>query len=184
MWFIVCDKREDTHRVPVPADSLAQWEMSADMLGRFVAGGLSLRWKGHKPEGKDVLEIGMAGKGKRRRMLSLRMEGRLRLAAGSTELDLSRVLHFRDGSYQLEASVVQRWLNAAKDEEDPYSASRIRSEARKLDTRKQDKVLQRAYRTLKRQKPGMSDVWYARQIAKSDLGGGLSPDTIRKRMKE
>ena len=87
--FIVCDKRGDTHRVPVPADSLAQWEMSADMLGRFVAGRLSLRWKGRKPEGRDVLEVGIAGKGKQRRMLSLRMEGRLRLVAGSSELDLS-----------------------------------------------------------------------------------------------
>ena len=183
-WSIVCDKRRDTHRVLVPADSLAQWEMSTDMLGRFVAGQLSLRWKGSKPEGRDVLEIGIAGKGKQRRMLSLRMEGRLRFAAGSSELDFSRILRFRDGSYELEESVVQRWLNAAKDEEAPLSASRIRSEARKLDTQKQDKVLQSAYRTLKRKKPGMSDVWYAGRIAKSEAGGGLSPGSIRNRMKK
>ena len=168
----------------MPADSLAQWETSAEMLGRFVAEGLSLQWRGWKPEGKDVVEMEVAGKGKQRRMLSLRIEGQLKLVAGSSELAFSRVLRFREGSYELEKSVVRRWLDAAKDEETPYSASRIRSEARKLDTRKKDRVWQRAYRTLKRQKPGMSDVWYARQIANSDLGGGLSPDTIRKRMKK
>ena len=182
--FIVCDKREDTHRVPVPADSLAQWEMSADMLGRFVAGRLSLRWKGRKPEGKDVLEIGIAGKGKQRRMLSLRMEGQLRLVAGSSELDFSRVLRFREGSYELEESVVRRWLNAAKDEEAPYSASRIRSEARKLDTQKKYRVWQKAYRVLRREKPGMTGVWYSRRIARSDLGAGHRPETIRKNMKK
>ena len=181
--FIVCDKREDTHRVPVPADSLARWEMSADMLGRFVADRLSRRWKGRKPEGKDMLEIGIAGKGKQRRMLSLRLKRELRLAAGSSELNFSSILRFRDGSYRLEESVVHRWLDAAT-EESPITATQVRYESRKLDTRKKHLLLQKVYRALKRERPGMSDVWYARQIAKSDLGGGLSPDTIRKRMKK
>lgn len=181
--FIVCDKREDTHRVPVPADSLARWEMSADMLGRFVADRLSRRWKGRKPEGKDVLEIGIAGKGKQRRMLSLRLKRELRLAAGSSELNFSSILRFRDGSYGLEESVVHRWLDAAT-EESAITATQVRYESRKLDTRKKNLLLQKVYRALKRERPGMSDVWYARQIAKSDLGGGLSPDTIRKRMKK
>ena len=78
---------------------------------------------------------------------------------------------------------IRRWLDVAA-EESPLPASRIRREARKLDTRKKDKTLQKAYRALKRQRPGMSDVWYARQIARSDLGGGLSPGSIRKRMKK
>ena len=181
--FIVCDKRGDTHRVPVPGDRLAQWEMSADMLGRFVAEGLSLRWKGPKPEGKDVLEIGIAGKGKRRRMLSLRFEGELALAAGSSALPLSQVLRFGEGGYRIDNRRIRRWLDVAA-ETPTLSASRIRREARKLDTQKQDRILQRAYRSLKRERPGRPDVWYARQIARSEAGAGLSPETIRKRMKK
>ena len=180
--YIVCDKRGDTHRVPVSTDRLAQWETSAERLGRFVADGLSLRWKGREAEGGRVLEIGIAG-GKHRRMLSLRFTMELRLAAGSSELNFSSILRFRDGSYGLEESVVQRWLDAAT-EESPITATQVRYESRKLDTRKKHLLLQKVYRALKRERPGMSDVWYARQIAKSDLGGGLSPDTIRKRMKK
>jgi len=37
---------------------------------------------------------------------------------------------------------------------------------------------------LRREKPGMTDVWYSRQIARSGLGGGHRPDTIRKNMKK
>ena len=143
--FIVCDKREDTHRVPVPADSLARWEMSADMVGRFVADRLSRRWKGRKPEGKDVLEIGIAGKGKQRRMLSQRLKRELRLAAGSSELNFSGILRFRDGSYRLEESVVHRWLDGAT-EESPITATQVRYESRKLDTRKKNFLLQKACR--------------------------------------
>ena len=180
--FIVCDKRGDTHRVPVFMDRLAQWETSAERLGRFVADGLSLRWKGREAEGGRVLEIGIAG-GKHRRMLRLRLMRELRLAAGSSELNFSSILRFRDGSYGLEESVVHRWLDAAT-EESPITATQVRYESRKLDTRKKSLLLQKAYRALKRERPGMSDVWYARQIARSDVGGGLSPDTIRKRMKK
>ena len=43
--WVVCDKRSDINRVPVSADRLAQWRTSADTLGRFVADGLSLRWR-------------------------------------------------------------------------------------------------------------------------------------------
>ena len=105
------------------------------------------------------------------------------MAAGSSELNFSSILRFRDGSYGLEESVVHRWLDAAT-EESPITATQVRYESRKLDTRKKSLLLQKAYRALKRERPGMSDVWYARQIARSDVGGGLSPDTIRKRMKK
>ena len=43
--WVVCDKRGDINRVPVPVDRLAQWRTSADMLGRFIADGLAVRWR-------------------------------------------------------------------------------------------------------------------------------------------
>ena len=39
-------------------------------------------------------------------------------------------------------------------------------------------------RKLERERPGISGVWSSRQIAKRDLAGGLSPETVRKRMKK
>ena len=40
----------------------------------------------------------------------------------------------------------------------------------------------RAIRALKQQRPRMSDVWYARQIAKQAVAAGCHASTIRKHM--
>ena len=84
----------------------------------------------------------------------------------------------------MEKTRIRRWMGASAAQEGPTKASQVRREARKLDTQERHKTLQKAYRTLKREKPGMSDVWYSQQIARSDLGGGLRPGTIRKNMKK
>ena len=99
-------------------------------------------------------------------------------------LALSEVLRYGEGGYRLDNTRIRRWMEASAAQEGPIKASQVRREARKLDTQERHKTLQKAYRTLKREKPGMSDVWYARQIARSDLGGGLRPGTIRKNMKK
>jgi hypothetical protein len=41
----------------------------------------------------------------------------------------------------------------------------------------------KAYRELRREKPGKSDVWYSQQIAKSDIAKDRDAETIRKQMK-
>ena len=184
LHWVVCDKRGDINRVPVSVDRLPQWRTSADTLGRAVADGLSLRWRGRRAEGGRVLEIGTAGGGTQRRGLNLRFEGELALAAGSGRLALSEVLRFGEGGYRLGKTRIRRWMEASAAQEGPIKASQVRREARKLDTQERHKTLQKAYQTLKREKPGMSDVWYSQQIARSDLGGGLRPGTIRKNMKK
>ncbi len=182
--WVVCDKRGDVNRVPVGVDRLAQWRTSADILGRVIADGLSLHWSGLEAEGGRLLEIGMASAGKRHRMLNLRLEGESALAAGSSALPLSEVLRFGEGGYWMDNTRIRRWLETSAAQEGPIKASQVMREARKLDTRKRHKILQKAYLALKREKPGMSDVWYSQQIARSDLGGGLRPGTIRKNMKK
>ena len=184
MPWVVCDKRGDINRVPVAVDRLAQWRTSADILGRAVAGGLSLQWRGFEAQEGRVVEIGLAPAGNRRRMLKLRFEGGLALAAGSSVLPLPEVLRFGEGAYRMDGTRVRRWLKVAKDEEASYSAGRIRREARKLDTRKKHQGWQRAYRVLRRERPGMTGVWYSRRIARSGLGAGHRPETIRRNMKK
>jgi hypothetical protein len=67
---------------------------------------------------------------------------------------------------------------------DRYLPSTARREARKLDTQMQYQGWQKAYRALKRKRSGMSDVWYAQQIAKTDNPNKRSADTIREHMKK
>ena len=182
--FILCDKRGDINRVPVSADRLTHWQTDADSLVRFIAGALSLSRSGQRPQEGNELEAGMVCGRSRGRVVGLRMEEELKLVAGSSELPFSEVLRFREDRYGLKEMLIHDWMERATDEDAPYSASRIRNEARKLDTRKRDRVWQKAYRSLKRERPDRPDIWYARQIARSGLGSGLSPETIRKRMKK
>lgn len=184
MPWVVCDKRGDINRVPVSLDRLVQWRTSGDILGRFIADGVSLRWRGWKAEDHGELEIGMFTGEKPGRMLKLRIEGKPAFVTGTGALALSKVLFFRGRGFGLEGTGIRRWMDATATEKHPIPASRVRYESRKLDTHKKDHRLQRIYRALKREKPGRPDVWYARQIARSGQGGGLSPETIRKRMKK
>ena len=182
--WVVCDKRGDINRVPVSADRLAQWRTSADILGRFIADGLSLRWRGWKVEDHGEMEVGMVTGEKPGKMLKLRIEGELAFVTRTSALALPKVLLFREGGYRLDGTRFRRWVDATAADERPITSSHIRREARKLDTQKKHKEWQKAYRVLRREKPGMTDVWYSRQIAKSDVGGGHRPDTIRKNMKK
>ena len=184
MPWVVCDKRSDINRLPVSTDRLAQWRTSSDILGQFFADGLSLRWRRRRAEDKGAMEIVMATGGKHSRKLNLRVEGEPAFVARTGVLALSKVLFFREGGYRLDGTRFRRWVDATAADERPVTSSHIRREARKLDTQKKYKDWQNAYRVLKREKPGMTDVWYSRQIARSDLGGGHRPDTIRKNMKK
>ena len=182
--FILCDRREDVNRVWISKDRLAQWRTSAGILARFIADGLSIPWKEKRFGEKGVFEIGKIAGDRRWQVLCLRTEGELRLVAGSNTRALTEVLRFREGRYQVDETLVHGLVNAPNAVEERYSASQIRRSARSLEIRERDKALQRVYQKLKRDRPDMSDVWYSRQIARRNLGSGLSAETIRKRMKE
>jgi hypothetical protein len=60
----------------------------------------------------------------------------------------------------------------------------VRREARKLQTKTIHTKWQQEYRHLTKIRPGMSDLWYSRQIAKGPIANGRRPETIRKHMKK
>ena len=62
-------------------------------------------------------------------------------------------------------------------------ASTVRRDARKLDTQDMYKHGQKAYRVAAKERPNMSDTWYAQQIAKKDIARRRGVETIRKHMK-
>ena len=99
-------------------------------------------WKGFESaEGGREVEIGVTSAGNRRRMLKLRFEGELALAAGSSALPLSEFLRFGEGGYRMDSTRIRRWLETSAAQEGSIKASQVRREARKLDSQERHKIL-------------------------------------------
>ena len=182
--FIVCDKRDDINRVPIPAERLAQWQCSSDLVCKFIATSLNLRQSVKKANDEGRWEIGMVSGDKRKQMLCLEVTDGLTLIAGNSKVPLSEFVEFQGGAYTLDDGQIRHLVDSATAADDRYTPSNARREARKLDTQAKYESWRKEYRALQKRRPGMSDVWYSKQIAKSDVAQGLDAETIRKRMKK
>lgn len=116
-------------------------------------------------------------------MLCLKTNGSLELLAGSNSVPLSELLQFGTRGYSIDATSVQQLADTASTGDSHYTPSNARQEARKLETQSLYQSWRKAYRELKQRRPGMSDVWYSQQIAKSSSASGRNAETIRKHMK-
>lgn len=182
--FIVCDKRSDINRVPVPGEQLIQWQSTIDAVCGFVADSLALRRSDKRGfASADVLEIGVARGAKRSQMLCLRTGVELALLAGSNALPLADVVEYRSGAYALDSTRVRQLVDATTTADSRYTPSNAKREARKLDTQAMYKDWQKAYRELTRKRPNMAATWYSQQIAKMAISQGREPDTIKKNMR-
>ena len=182
--FIVCDKRSDINRVPVPSGRLIQWQCNADLVSRFVASSLGLRSPARLTDRTERIEIGIVHGDKHSQMLCLETPGTLILVVGNSKVPLADLIEFHKGAYTLDATPIQRLANSAITADNRYTPSNARREARKLNTQAMYKSWQKECRALRKRRPGMSDVWYAQQIAKMDIAQGRDAETIRKQMKE
>jgi hypothetical protein len=182
--FIVCDKRRDINRVPVPAGRLIQWQCNADLVAGFVASTLGLRSPGSIADRTGRWEIGVVCGDKRSQMLCLEASGAtLNLVVGNCKVPLAELIEFHDGAYSLDAAPIRRLADSAATADDRYTPSNARREARKLDTQAMYESWRKEYRALRKRRPGMSDVWYSQQIAKMDIAQERDAETIRKRMR-
>jgi hypothetical protein len=181
--FIVCDKRDDINRVGVSAERLNQWRCGVEAVGRFVARGLELRPESQRKMDAGLWELGLVRAKKRQQMICLRANGTLQLIAGQNEIPLAEFLGFGEDGYSISRDAVRDLVEAATTADPRYTPSHVRREARKQDTQEKYQSWQKEYRTLKRRRPEMSDVWYSRQIARMDIAEGCSTETIRKHMK-
>ena len=184
MSFIVCDKRNDTNRVPVSTGRLIQWRCNADLVCGFIAAYLGMRRSDRQTANAGLWEIGVAIGNKRSQMLCLQAEGGLTLVIGSNKVPLEELIGFCDGQYSLDGPMIRRMVDAATTADNRYTPSQVKSEARKLETQERHASWQKKYRALQRSKPGRSDSWYAQQIAKMDIAQQRDPETIRKNMKK
>lgn len=182
--FIVCDQRSDINRVPVSPGRLTQWQCNADLVSGFVASSLGLRVTGGHTDNAGRRSIGMVRGDKRSQMLCLETSGALNLVIGNSKVPLAEVIEYHKGTYTLDAAAIRRLADYATTADERYTPSSSRREVLKLATQAMYERWRREYRTLRRNRPGMSGVWYAQQIAKMEIAKGRDAETIRKRMKQ
>ena len=181
--FIVCDKRSDVNRVPVPLGRMIQWQCNADLVSGFVASCVGLRSTDRHMDSADRQEIGMVCGDKRSQMICLETSGTLNLVVGNSKVPLAEFIEFHKGAYTLDVLSIRQLVDSATTADERYTPSNARREARKLDTQAMYESWRKEYRALRRKRPGMSGVWYARQIARMDIARNRNVETIRKRMK-
>lgn len=181
--FIVCDKRDDINQVAVPAERLRQWRCDIDAVCGFIARSLGLRPNNRRTGGAGLWEIGIAAGDKRHQMLCLKADGELALIAGSTALPLAELVRYRENAFSIDNATIRQLVDSTTTADNRYTPSNTRREARKLNTKGLHESWQKKYRTLKKRRPEMSDVWYSQQIARMDIGKGRSAETIRKHMR-
>jgi hypothetical protein len=181
--FVVCGNRSDINRVPVAATQLEQWHCDMGAVCGFVAESLGLRRTDKRSVERGLWEIGIAHGKKRVQMLSLKADGALFLLAGNNQMPLAELIRYRAGSYTVDGPMVERMVDSAMTADARYTPSTAKREARKLDTQAMYASWQKEYRKLKKERPEMSDVWYAQRIAQMEIAKDSSPETIRKHMK-
>jgi len=117
-------------------------------------------------------------------MLCLHANGELLLVAGENKMPMAELIEFHDGRYLLAGALTRQLVDAATTADPRHTPTIVKREARKLDTQAMYESWQKAYRSLLRDKPGKSNVWYSQQIAKKDIAQGRDASTIRKHMKK
>ncbi|HCC3245765.1 TPA: hypothetical protein JD771_002482 [Legionella pneumophila subsp. pneumophila] len=181
--FILCDKRTDINRVAVNANSLVQWRCDAETVCNFIADSLGLRRPVKTAISSEFLEVGVVTGKKKSQMLCLKNTDSLSLIVGSSELPLADFINFEDANYFINVEMIHQLVDTSSISDSRYTPSQAKREVRKQKTQETYKAWKKEYRRLKKENPGKSDAWCSRQIAKSDIGKGLSPDTIKKEMK-
>lgn len=132
--FVVCDKRSDINRVPVPAARLALWRCDAQAVCGFVAASLGLVQTTVQPSEAGLLPIGMARGNKSTQMLCLRVHGHLGLVAGTNAMPLADVIGFENGAFTLDQPVIHQMVDAATTADPRHTPSTVKRESAKLDT--------------------------------------------------
>jgi hypothetical protein len=180
--FIVCDKRSDTNRVPVPLDHLTQWRCDAKAVCEFVARATGVRNAIMQTNHAGLWEIGVATGKKRSQMLCLQAGATLTLVAGGNALPLADFIRYGDGAYSLDGVMVGKLVDTATTADPRYTPSTAKREVARHKTQVTYAAWQKECKILKKRHPDKSDVWYSEKIANSSAGCGRNASTIRKHM--
>ncbi len=108
--FIVCDKRSDINRVPVPVARLEQWQASGDSVASLLAGLLGLHRSG---SGTDAArwEVGMLKGTKHSSHLVLIADGKLTLSLAGHSVPVADVLALEGNAFQVDRRSLTRLVD-------------------------------------------------------------------------
>lgn len=182
--FIHCDEPEDLGRIKVEPSAVEQWRVTGETLAVAIARLLDFTKSPQQDGAARRWTLGLL-KGKAQKgTIKLACDGEIAISAGGRTMALAEILSLGAGGLVVDKDKLLRLVDKPAPGAQAYKPSIARREARKLNTQSMYKSWQKAYRELKKHRRNMSDVWYAQQIAKTDIAIGRSADTIRKRMRE
>jgi len=182
--FIICDQRDDVGRIIIDFEHFRQWKLDGNSLSQKLSKLLGFTKPPSKERGLNKWILGVLEGKKHKAQISLIIDNGVSLHISSHVVPLTEILSFEDNNLTIDKDEIYRLIDKPIDKENVYKPSTIRNEARKLKTQEQWKLWQKEYRKQKKDKPGMTDDFYSKQIAKSDVGNGRSIETIRKHMKQ
>lgn len=100
--FIVCDKRSDINRVPVPLERLEQWQTSGDSVADLLARLLGLQRPGQSSTSGDRWEIGLLKGARHSSHVVMRAEKALTLELAGHAVALADVLTLVNGAFNVD----------------------------------------------------------------------------------
>jgi hypothetical protein len=100
--FIICDKRDDISRVPLPDAKLEQWQASGDLIADLVAGLLSLQRSNMGSSSAGRWEVGVFRGKKHASHLVLMAGEKLSLTLGGHSIALTEVLALEDNRFKVD----------------------------------------------------------------------------------
>lgn len=185
--FIVCDNTEmqsQTGRIEIPLQGLQQWQCSFQQLVKIIAKLLSIDAKIENRLGQSNIRIGMLKGSKGRRWVSLNTSP-LSIEINNHRMPLEEVLFFQDDQLVIDDFRIKEQLNSpSKNKDKKYEPSTSKREESKRKTQIRYQNWDDALLKLKKDKPRMSDRWYAIQIAKMPVAESKDFKTILRRMQQ
>lgn len=100
--FIVCDKRDDINRVPVPSDRIEQWQVSGDSIAELLAELLGLQRSRSGNSSPGRWEVGVFRGAKHASHLVLMTGEKLSLTLAGHSIALAEVLALDGGTFEVD----------------------------------------------------------------------------------
>ena len=109
--FIVCDKRSDINRVPVPVDRLEQWQATGESVAALLARLLDMHRSSGSSGESTRWEVGMFKGAKHSSHLVLVSDDRLTLSLAGHSISVTDVLTFAGKTFKVDRRTLTRLVD-------------------------------------------------------------------------
>jgi hypothetical protein len=183
--LIVCDRRDDMGQVKIAMSRLRQWQITDAQVAQWISGALGLKGKPQRDKASGVFALGHLQGKRQLGLVQLDVAGSVALKVSGHLRPLIELVDVEGEHPTIDRAAILEMVDLPPPSEPAvrYQPSTTQREVRRLETRARYESWQKAYRSLKKTRPNMSDVWYSQQIAKMDVAGRRDAGTIKKHMK-